>query len=103
MAKMLKVNVRLREIHLAHYDMRDFGAERLKENLIDNLMLTHLDVRRYGTASILIFEYFNIITVADSRLLSLGMQKRNRNLGGGGGGHKQRVLWYFRKWKIREP
>lgn len=45
MAKMLKVNVRLREIHLAHYDMRDFGAERLKENLIDNLMLTHLDVR----------------------------------------------------------
>ena len=46
MAKMLKVNVRLREIHLAHYDMRDFGAERLKENLIDNLTLTHLDLRR---------------------------------------------------------
>lgn len=45
MAKMLKVNVRLREIHLAHYDMRDFGAERLKENLIDNLTLTHLDLR----------------------------------------------------------
>lgn len=46
MAKMLKVNVRLREIHLTHYDMRDFGAERLKENLTDNLTLTHLDLRR---------------------------------------------------------
>lgn len=45
-AKMLKVNVRLREIHLTHYDMRDFGAERLKENLTDNLTLTHLDLRR---------------------------------------------------------
>lgn len=44
-AKMLKVNVRLREIHLTHYDMRDFGAERLKENLTDNLTLTHLDLR----------------------------------------------------------
>ena len=46
MAKMLKVNVRLREIHLTHYDMRDFGAERLEENLTDNLTLTHLDLRR---------------------------------------------------------
>ena len=46
MAKMLKVNVRLREIHLAHYDMRDFGAERLTENLMDNLTLTHLDLKR---------------------------------------------------------
>ena len=46
MARMLKVNVRLKEIHLSHYDMRDFGAERLKENLIDNLTLTHLDLRR---------------------------------------------------------
>ncbi|KAM7437686.1 Leucine rich repeat-containing protein 34 [Porites harrisoni] len=45
LARMLKVNVRLREIHLAHYDMRDFGAERLKENLFDNLNLTHLDLR----------------------------------------------------------
>ena len=46
MARMLKVNVRLQEIHLAHYDMRDFGAERLMENLVDNLTLTHLDLRR---------------------------------------------------------
>ena len=46
MAKMLKVNVRLREIHLSHYDMRDFGAARLKEHLVDNLMLTHLDLNR---------------------------------------------------------
>ena len=46
MAKMLKVNVRLCEIHLAHFDMRDFGAERLKENLFDNLTLTRLDLRR---------------------------------------------------------
>lgn len=46
MAKMLKVNVRLCEIHLAHFDMRDFGAERLKKNLFDNLTLTHLDLRR---------------------------------------------------------
>ena len=51
MAKMLKVNVRLCEIHLAHFDMRDFGAERLKENLFDNLTLTHLDLRRQGEAS----------------------------------------------------
>ena len=46
MALMLKVNVRLREIHLAHYDMRDFGAARLTENLLDNLTLTHLDLKR---------------------------------------------------------
>lgn len=45
MAKMLKANVRLCEIHLAHFDMRDFGAERLKENLFDNLTLTRLDLR----------------------------------------------------------
>lgn len=50
MAKMLKVNVRLREIHLGHYDMRDFGAERLKENLFDNLNLTHLDLRSNNIA-----------------------------------------------------
>lgn len=46
MARMLKVNVRLQEIHLAHYDMRDFGAARLTENLMDNLTLTHLDLKR---------------------------------------------------------
>ena len=46
MANMLKVNVRLREMHLAHYDIRDFGATRLKEGLLDNLTLTHLDVSR---------------------------------------------------------
>lgn len=46
LALMLKVNVRLREIHLAHYDMRDFGAARLTENLMDNLTLTYLDLKR---------------------------------------------------------
>ena len=46
MAKMLKVNIRLRQLHLAHYDIRDFGAERLMENLLDNLTLTHLDLSR---------------------------------------------------------
>ncbi|XP_032228852.1 leucine-rich repeat-containing protein 34 [Nematostella vectensis] len=44
MAKMLKVNIRLRELHLTHYDIRDFGAERIMEHLVDNLTLTHLNL-----------------------------------------------------------
>ncbi|XP_031562259.1 leucine-rich repeat-containing protein 34-like [Actinia tenebrosa] len=43
-ARMLKVNIRLKEIHLTHYDIRDFGAERIKENLYENLTLTHLNL-----------------------------------------------------------
>ncbi|XP_070560635.1 leucine-rich repeat-containing protein 34-like isoform X2 [Ptychodera flava] len=44
MARMLKVNKTLRELHLQKYDMRDFGAERLVETLIENISLTYLDL-----------------------------------------------------------
>ncbi|KAK3718437.1 hypothetical protein QZH41_014431 [Actinostola sp. cb2023] len=43
-ARMLKVNVRLKEIHISHNDVQDFGAERIMENLMDNLTLTHLNL-----------------------------------------------------------
>ncbi|XP_013416637.1 leucine-rich repeat-containing protein 34 isoform X2 [Lingula anatina] len=44
MAKTLKVNRTLREIHMQKYDMRDFGATRLAENLMGNYTLRYLDL-----------------------------------------------------------
>ncbi|XP_028418552.1 leucine-rich repeat-containing protein 34-like [Dendronephthya gigantea] len=44
-AGMLKVNRSLEEIHLAKCGIRDFGAERLAENLVYNTGLKHLDLR----------------------------------------------------------
>ncbi|XP_076451919.1 leucine-rich repeat-containing protein 34-like isoform X2 [Babylonia areolata] len=43
-ANMLKVNTSLQEIHFQKYDMRDFGAFRLAENLMHNFTLTYLDL-----------------------------------------------------------
>ncbi|XP_062606990.1 leucine-rich repeat-containing protein 34-like isoform X3 [Saccostrea cucullata] len=43
-AKMLHVNTTLEEIHLQKYDMRDFGATRLAENLMQNNSLKYLDL-----------------------------------------------------------
>nr|ADF32021.1 leucine rich repeat only protein 3 [Azumapecten farreri] len=43
-AKMLKTNTSLEELHLQKYDMRDFGATRLAENLMDNMSFTYLDL-----------------------------------------------------------
>ena len=34
----------LEELHLQKYDMRDFGATRLAENLMENNTLVHLDL-----------------------------------------------------------
>ncbi|XP_077998347.1 leucine-rich repeat-containing protein 34-like isoform X1 [Glandiceps talaboti] len=44
MARMLKVNKTLKELHLQKYDMRNFGAERLVETLIENISLSYLDL-----------------------------------------------------------
>ncbi|KAL8569742.1 hypothetical protein ACOMHN_007265 [Nucella lapillus] len=41
---MLKVNTSLEEIHLQKYDMRDFGAFRLAENLMHNFNLRYLNL-----------------------------------------------------------
>eukprot|EP00916_Digyalum_oweni_P015310 GHVL01025039.1.p1 GENE.GHVL01025039.1~~GHVL01025039.1.p1 ORF type:complete len:437 (+),score=11.99 GHVL01025039.1:16-1326(+) len=43
-AKMLKVNTTIKEIHLEKYDMRDFGAFRLAENLMHNFTLTYINL-----------------------------------------------------------
>lgn len=43
-AKMLKANTTLEELHLQKYDMRDFGATRLADNLMENMNLTYLDL-----------------------------------------------------------
>ncbi|XP_062506215.1 leucine-rich repeat-containing protein 34-like [Corticium candelabrum] len=45
-AKMLKVNTGLQEIHLQKHGIRDFGAEWLHDTLKHNLTLTHLDLSR---------------------------------------------------------
>ncbi len=42
-----KVNRSLEEIHLAKCGIRDFGAERLAENLVYNTTLKHLDLSWY--------------------------------------------------------
>jgi Ran GTPase-activating protein (RanGAP) involved in mRNA processing and transport len=42
-----KVNRSLEEIHLAKCGIRDFGAERLAENLAYNTTLKHLDLSWY--------------------------------------------------------
>nr|XP_006815323.1 PREDICTED: leucine-rich repeat-containing protein 34-like isoform X2 [Saccoglossus kowalevskii] len=44
MARMLKVTSTLQELHLQKCDIRDFGAERLSDALIDNSSLKYLDV-----------------------------------------------------------
>ncbi|XP_021368730.1 leucine-rich repeat-containing protein 34-like isoform X1 [Mizuhopecten yessoensis] len=43
-AKMLKVNTSIEELHLQKYDMRDFGATRLAENLMANMTFNYLDL-----------------------------------------------------------
>lgn len=43
-ANMLKVNQSLEEVHLQKYDMRDFGAFRMAENLMHNYTLTYLNL-----------------------------------------------------------
>lgn len=43
-AKMLKVNRKLSELHLQKYELRDYGAQWLSENLVYNRNLTHLDL-----------------------------------------------------------
>ncbi|KAL4221640.1 Leucine-rich repeat-containing protein 34 [Mactra antiquata] len=43
-AKMLKVNNSLEELHLQKFDIRDFGATRLAENLMENFTLQYLDL-----------------------------------------------------------
>ncbi|XP_013070074.1 leucine-rich repeat-containing protein 34-like isoform X1 [Biomphalaria glabrata] len=42
--RMIKVNKGLRELHMQKYNMRDFGASRLAENLVFNTTLTYLDL-----------------------------------------------------------
>nr|XP_002125774.2 leucine-rich repeat-containing protein 34 [Ciona intestinalis] len=42
--RMLKVNHTLREIHLAKFDMKDFGVERLCDGLYDNFSLGYLNL-----------------------------------------------------------
>ncbi|CAK8696941.1 leucine-rich repeat-containing protein 34-like [Clavelina lepadiformis] len=44
LGRMLKVNSTLRELHLAKYDMRDFGVERLCDGLRDNYTLVYLNL-----------------------------------------------------------
>ncbi|XP_033107597.1 leucine-rich repeat-containing protein 34-like isoform X2 [Anneissia japonica] len=41
---MLKVNNALQELHLQKCDIKDFGAERLVDNLIENIGLKYLDL-----------------------------------------------------------
>ncbi|XP_071839867.1 leucine-rich repeat-containing protein 34-like isoform X1 [Apostichopus japonicus] len=43
-AKMLQVNSTLTELHLQKCDIRDFGAERLAETLVENVALKYLDL-----------------------------------------------------------
>ncbi|XP_064642842.1 leucine-rich repeat-containing protein 34-like isoform X2 [Lineus longissimus] len=44
-ARMLKVNRGLVELHLQKSRVRDFGATRLSENLMENMTLQYLDLR----------------------------------------------------------
>nr|XP_014342010.1 PREDICTED: leucine-rich repeat-containing protein 34 [Latimeria chalumnae] len=44
LAKMLKVNKHLEELHLEKHDMKEFGAERLSETLVENFTLRYLDL-----------------------------------------------------------
>lgn len=43
-ANMLKVNTTLQELHLQKCGMRDFGATRLSDNLVENFSLQYLDL-----------------------------------------------------------
>jgi hypothetical protein len=43
-AIMLKVNSGLKELHMQKYEMRDYGAQWLSENLVHNRCLVHLDL-----------------------------------------------------------
>ena len=43
-AKMLKVNSTLTELHLQKCDIKDTGAERLSEMLVENIGLKYLDL-----------------------------------------------------------
>ncbi len=43
-ATMLKVNVSLAEVHMQKYEMRDYGAQWLSENLNQNRRLVYLDL-----------------------------------------------------------
>ncbi|XP_006637854.2 leucine-rich repeat-containing protein 34 isoform X1 [Lepisosteus oculatus] len=45
MARMLKVNRHLRELHLGKHEMKDFGVERLCDALSFNSTLRYLDLR----------------------------------------------------------
>jgi len=45
LANMIKVNSHVRELHISKHDIRNFGAERIAENLLFNVSLTHLDLR----------------------------------------------------------
>eukprot|EP00794_Sanderia_malayensis_P015329 gene15329-16906_t len=44
-ANMLKVNNQLRKLHISKHDIKNFGAERLAQNLAFNVALRHLDLR----------------------------------------------------------
>lgn len=43
-ATMLKVNVSLAEVHMQKYEIRDYGAQWLSENLNQNRRLVYLDL-----------------------------------------------------------
>jgi len=43
----LQVNEALEEIHIQKYQIRDFGATRLAENLMENFTLQYLDLSWY--------------------------------------------------------
>lgn len=43
-AQMLKVNLSLQEVHMQKYEMRDYGAQWLSENLGFNRRLVYLDL-----------------------------------------------------------
>lgn len=56
-SRMLRVNNTLRELHLAKYNLKDFGIERICEGLRDNYSLVYLNlscnrISRDGAASI---------------------------------------------------
>ena len=43
-ATMLKVNVSLQEVRMQKYELRDYGAQWLSENLNQNRRLVYLDL-----------------------------------------------------------
>lgn len=43
-AIMLKINTGLEELHMQKYEMRDYGAQWLSENLAHNHSLVYLDL-----------------------------------------------------------